>query len=127
MHRRLGDVFIEVLTSLSVPYVAYIVAESLHVSGVLAVVTAGLVRGRYAPVIVSAEMRIIARSVWNMLVFLLNSLVFMLIGIQLSEASSGSRVFSVPRSLLYGDAASAPWRSRCASRGFIRRRSFRAC
>jgi CPA1 family monovalent cation:H+ antiporter len=86
VHRRLGDVFIEVLTTLAVPYVAYIVAESLHVSGVLAVVTAGLVRGRYAPVIVSAEMRIIARSVWNMLVFLLNSLIFMLIGIQLSEA-----------------------------------------
>jgi monovalent cation/hydrogen antiporter len=85
IHRRLGDTFIEVLTTLVVPYVAYILAESLHVSGVLSVVAAGLVRGRYAPEIVSAEMRIIARSVWNLLVFLLNSLVFMLIGIQLSE------------------------------------------
>ena len=84
IHRRLGDTFIEVLTSLAVPYVAYILAESIHVSGVLAVVAAGLVRGRYSPEIVSAEMRIIARSVWNMLVFLLNSLIFMLIGLQLS-------------------------------------------
>jgi monovalent cation/hydrogen antiporter len=42
------------------------------------------VRGRYAPEIVSAEMRIMARSVWNLLVFLLNSLVFTLIGLQLS-------------------------------------------
>jgi hypothetical protein len=67
------------------PYIAYIVAESLHVSGVLAVVAAGLVRGRHAPEIVSAEMRIMARSVWNVLVFLLNSLVFMLIGMQLSD------------------------------------------
>ena len=58
VHRRLGDAFIEVLMTLAVPYVAYIVAESLHVSGVLAVVAAGLVRGRYAPGIVSAEMRI---------------------------------------------------------------------
>jgi monovalent cation/hydrogen antiporter len=84
IHKRLGDTFIEVLTSLSVPYVAYIFAETVHLSGVLAVVAAGLVRGRYAPEIVSAEMRIIARSAWNLLVFLLNSLVFILIGLQLS-------------------------------------------
>ena len=46
IHKRLGDPFIEVITALTVPYCAYIVAESLHVSGVLAVVAAGLVRGR---------------------------------------------------------------------------------
>jgi CPA1 family monovalent cation:H+ antiporter len=85
IHKRLGDPFIEVLTSLLVPYAAYIAAESLHVSGVLAVVAAGLVRGRHAPEIVSAEMRIIARSVWNLLVFMLNSLIFMLIGLQMSD------------------------------------------
>ena len=80
VHRHLGDAFIEVLASLAVPYVAYVLAESLHCSGVLAVVAAGLVRGRYAPEIVSAEMRILARSVWNILVFMLNSLIFILIG-----------------------------------------------
>jgi monovalent cation/hydrogen antiporter len=84
VHRYLGDTFIEVLTTLSVPYIAYIFAESMHASGVLAVVAAGLVRGRYSPEIVSAQMRIIARSAWNLLVFMLNSLVFILIGIQLS-------------------------------------------
>ncbi|WP_374668175.1 Na+/H+ antiporter [Ramlibacter sp.] len=83
IHKRLGDPFIEVLTVLTIPYAAYLAAEAIHVSGVLAVVAAGLVRGRYAPEIVSAEMRIMARSVWNMLVFLLNSVVFMLIGLQL--------------------------------------------
>ena len=57
-------------------------------SGVLAVVAAGIVRGRYSPEIVSAEMRIIARSAWNLLVFLLNSLVFILIGLQLSDIVS---------------------------------------
>jgi monovalent cation/hydrogen antiporter len=85
VHRHLGDPFIEVLTTLTIPYAAYIVAESLHVSGVLAVVAAGLLRGRYSPELVSAEMRIIARSVWNLLVFLLNSLIFMLIGMQMSD------------------------------------------
>jgi monovalent cation/hydrogen antiporter len=84
IHRHLGDTFIEVLMTLAVPYAAYIFAESLHLSGVLAVVAAGIVRGRYSPEIVSAEMRIIARSAWNLLVFLLNSLVFILIGLQLS-------------------------------------------
>ena len=87
------------------PYVAYIFAESLHASGVLAVVAAGLVRGRYAPEIVSAEMRIIARSVWNMLVFLLNSLVFMLIGIQLSGMYGPAGGLSRPGQLfIYGAA-----------------------
>jgi CPA1 family monovalent cation:H+ antiporter len=85
IHRYLGDPFIEVLLSLSVPYLAYVAAESIHVSGVLAVVAAGLLRGRYSPRIVSAEMRILARSAWNILVFMLNSLIFILIGLQLSE------------------------------------------
>jgi CPA1 family monovalent cation:H+ antiporter len=51
---------------------------------VLAVVAAGLLRGRYSPRMVSAEMRILARSAWNLLVFMLNSLIFILIGLQLS-------------------------------------------
>jgi Na+/H+ antiporter len=102
IHRQLGDTFIEVLTTLSVPYIAYIFAESLHASGVLAVVVAGLVRGRYAPEIVSAEMRIIARSVWNLLVFLLNSLVFILIGIQLSGITDRLAGYTAGQLFIYG-------------------------
>lgn len=88
IHRHLGDPFIEVVTTLTIPYAAYIAAESVHFSGVLAVVAAGLVRGRYSPELVSAEMRIIARSVWNLLVFLLNSLIFILIGMQMSDVTA---------------------------------------
>ncbi len=102
IHRYLGDAFIEVLTTLAVPYVAYILAESLHLSGVLAVAAAGLVRGRYAPEIVSAEMRIIARSVWNLLVFLLSSLIFILIGMQLSGIVSRLTDYSLAQLFLYG-------------------------
>src|SRR6266702_1504364 len=102
IHRYLGDAFIEVLTTLAVPYVAYILAESLHLSGVLAVAAAGLVRGRYAPEIVSAEMRIIARSVWNLLVFLLSSLIFILIGMQLSGIVSRLTDYSLTQLFLYG-------------------------
>src|SRR4051812_10950309 len=52
VHRQLGDPFIEVLMTLATPYIVYVLAERMHVSGVLAVVTAGLVRGRYSPEIV---------------------------------------------------------------------------
>jgi len=107
IHRHLGDAFIEVLMTLAVPYAVYILAESWHVSGVLAVVAAGLVRGRYSPEIVSAEMRIIARSVWNLLVFLLNSLVFILIGIQLSGIVARLAGYSAWQLMLYGALVSA--------------------
>jgi monovalent cation/hydrogen antiporter len=107
VHRHLHDAFIEVLTSLSVPYVAYVVAESVNVSGVLAVVAAGLVRGRWSPEIVSAEMRILARSVWNILVFLLNSLLFILIGIQLSAIMARLAGYSGRELFLYGALVSA--------------------
>src|SRR4029079_1181566 len=93
VHRHIGDPFIEVLVSLSIPYIAYVTAEGAHASGVLAVVAAGIVRGRYSPAIVSAEMRILARSVWNILVFMLNSLIFILIGLQLSAALSRLKGF----------------------------------
>ncbi|MGB5080413.1 MAG: Na+/H+ antiporter [Burkholderiales bacterium] len=107
IHRYLGDAFIEVLTTLAVPYITYILAESLHLSGVLAVVAAGVVRGRYSPEIVSAEMRIIARSVWNLLVFLLNSLIFILIGVQLSGIVARLTDYSVAQLFFYGTFVSA--------------------
>ncbi len=107
IHRHLGDVFIEVLTSLLVPYVAYVFAESLHASGVLAVVAAGLVRGRHAPVIVSAEMRILSRSMWNVMVFLLNMLVFVLIGMQLSGSVARLEGYSAAKLMADGALLSA--------------------
>lgn len=106
IHRRLGDPFIEVLMTLAVPYVTYVLAESVHVSGVLAVVAAGLVRGRHSPEIVSAEMRIMARSMWNFLVFLLNSLVFILIGIQLSDMTERLAHYSNGQLIGWGAAIS---------------------
>jgi Na+/H+ antiporter len=106
IHKRLGDAFIEVLMTLSVPYVAYVLAEWFHLSGVLAVVAAGIVRGRYSPEIVSAEMRILARSMWNVLVFLLNSLIFILIGLQLSAMFDRLSGYSTGQLLTYGTLVS---------------------
>ena len=134
VHKRLGDPFIEVLTTLAVPYVAYILAESVHLSGVLAVVAAGVLRGRYAPEIVSAEMRILARSMWNILVFLLNSLIFILIGLQLSGMVERLSGYSAAQLAMYATLVSAvaiavrfawiypsTWLPRLASAGYRKR------
>lgn len=107
IHRRLGDPMLEMLVSLTVPYVAYVAAESVHVSGVLAVVAAGLVRGRYSPELVSAEMRILARSVWNLLVFMLNTLVFMLIGMEMSDTPEKLARYTVAELVGWGLLVSA--------------------
>jgi len=107
VHRYLRDVFIEVLASLVVPYLAYVLAESLHVSGVLAVVSAGLVHGRHAPIVVSAEMRILSRSMWNVVVFLLNVTVFVLIGMQLSVSVARLEGYDGTRLITHGALLSA--------------------
>jgi CPA1 family monovalent cation:H+ antiporter len=83
LHLRLKDPLIEILFSLALPYGAYLLAEQLHVSGVLSVVAAGLVRARHAPKVFGPESRILAHSMWNIVVFLMNCLIFILIGLEL--------------------------------------------
>jgi len=80
---RLTDPPVEVLVSLLAPVAAWLPAEALHVSGVLAVVTAGIWLGRAAPRVMSSDTRVLGSGVWQMLVFTLNGLVFVLIGLQL--------------------------------------------
>jgi CPA1 family monovalent cation:H+ antiporter len=83
IRRRLDDVPVEITISLLTGYAAYLPAEKLHVSGVLAAVTSGIVLGWRAPRISTARMRIQGYAVWETLVFLLNALLFVLIGLQL--------------------------------------------
>lgn len=77
------DDMIDVVVSLLVPYIAYLGAERMHVSGVLATVTAGIWIGARSPELLSATTRLTGTAFWNTLVFLLNGMVFMLIGLQL--------------------------------------------
>lgn len=83
IRRRLDDVPVEITISLLSGYAAYLPAEALHTSGVLAAVTTGIVVGWNAPRISSASMRLQGTAVWQTLVFLLNALLFVLIGLQL--------------------------------------------
>jgi CPA1 family monovalent cation:H+ antiporter len=81
---RLQDTPVEITVSLLTPYAAYLPAELLGGSGVLAAVAAGLYLGRRGSQIMGSDARLAGRAVWEMLVFLLNGLVFLLIGLEIS-------------------------------------------
>ncbi len=86
LQKRLDDPPVQTLFSLLTPYVAYFSGEKLHVSGILAVVIAGIYIGWRAPRILSGRMRLQAFPVWEMVTFILNGVLFMLIGLQLPQA-----------------------------------------
>ncbi len=102
IHRRVRDTLMEMVLSLMLPYLAYLAAETLHLSGVLAVVAAGLVRGRYAPEAFSPQARIAAYSLWRVVVFAVNCLVFILIGLQLPDLVAGLAGTSLGQAIGYG-------------------------
>src|SRR6266403_820709 len=83
VQRRLDDPPVQITISLLTPFAAYIPAERLHVSGVLAVVAAGLFIGWRVPQILTSRTRLNAYVFWEMMVFILNGLIFVLIGLQL--------------------------------------------
>jgi CPA1 family monovalent cation:H+ antiporter len=85
VQKRLDDPPVQTMFSLLTPYVAYFGGEKLHVSGILAVVIAGMYYGWRAPHILSGRMRLQALPVWEMVVFILNGVLFMLIGLELPQ------------------------------------------
>src|SRR5437899_5155671 len=85
VQKRLDDPPVQTMFSLLTPYVAYFSGERLHVSGILAVVIAGMYYGWRAPRVLSGRMRLQAVPVWEMVLFILNGVLFMLIGLQLPQ------------------------------------------
>src|SRR5712672_2010024 len=81
--KPIDDPPIEFTLSLLTPFAAYLLAEQLHVSGVLAVVIAGLYYGWHLPDLTSSRTRLQVGPVWEMFEFLLNGFIFLLIGLQL--------------------------------------------
>jgi CPA1 family monovalent cation:H+ antiporter len=79
----LTDYQLDNVLAIVVPYACYLSAESLHVSGVLATVTAGIAVSRQSSRIFTPQGRLVAYSVWDLLIFLLNGLVFFTIGLEL--------------------------------------------
>jgi CPA1 family monovalent cation:H+ antiporter len=82
VHRRLDDPPVQMAISIVTPFLAYLPAERLHVSGVLATVTTGIFVGWHSP-FVSAPFRLRAFAFWETAVFLLNGFIFVVIGLQL--------------------------------------------
>ncbi|GAB3073053.1 Na+/H+ antiporter [Micromonospora schwarzwaldensis] len=79
--------------SLATPFVAYLIGEELHVSGVLAVVVAGLIVGHQTPQFGSGAARLQTNAVWRLVDFLLEGFVFLLIGQQLPEVVKNLRQY----------------------------------
>jgi Na+/H+ antiporter len=78
-----SDSFTEIAVTLLAPYVAWVVAEHAHSSAVLACVAGGLYIRQHFSEAVAPLTRIQARAVWDLLVFILNGVIFILIGLQL--------------------------------------------
>lgn len=81
--REFNDASIASVVFLLAPFVSYLLAEALHFSGVLAVVTAGILMSRRSAHFIDSEARVLASSVWRLLTFILNAFAFLLIGLQL--------------------------------------------
>ena len=87
---RVDDFLIETTLTTVLAFGSYLLAERLHVSGVLAVVAAGLVNGNIGPQGMSPTTRIILFNFWEYLAFLANSLVFLLIGLDVDVRALGN-------------------------------------
>jgi CPA1 family monovalent cation:H+ antiporter len=102
LERRIDDGPIEIVISILVPYAAYFAADRMHASGVLAVVACGVYLSRRSYLLFSPGVRLQAWAVWDALSFILNGLVFVLIGLQLPYVLSGIHRFSFGTLILYG-------------------------
>ena len=102
VERWIVDGPLEMAVSLIVPYVAYLAAEQVHASAVLAVVACGLFLSRRSTGYLTAGARLEIMSAWKALDFMLNGIVFVLIGLQLPYILAGIRGYSVWTLLLYG-------------------------
>jgi Na+/H+ antiporter len=78
------DALAETLLTLAGPYVAWLVAEELHVSSVLACVAGGIYLQQHLSTAVGPTSRLQTRTVWDLVVFLLNAVIFLLLGVQVS-------------------------------------------
>jgi CPA1 family monovalent cation:H+ antiporter len=83
LHRKITDPLLDDALSLLTPFVVVIVAERLGTSSIVAVVVAGLYLGHRIPYLLSATSRLQMEAVWRLVIFLLEGVVFLLVGLQL--------------------------------------------
>jgi monovalent cation/hydrogen antiporter len=101
VRRRIDDPPIEVAIAVLSGYLAYLPAEAAGVSGVLAAVTVGVYMGWYTPELTTERTRLSGDAFWEILVFLVNALLFVLVGLQLRRIVDSLSGMSSPRITLY--------------------------
>lgn len=89
LRRYIHDPLVDTGVSLVIPFGAYVLAEEIGASGVIAVVVAGLLIGHKAPIIQSSGSRITERITWASIAYLLEHAVFLLIGLQVARILAG--------------------------------------
>jgi Na+/H+ antiporter len=107
IEHHIDDGPIEIALSILTPYVAYLAADFVRASGVLAAVACGLYLSRKSSHFFSPTVRLQAWAVWDSLTFVLNGLVFVLIGLQLPYVTGQIREHNLGTLMFYGLAFSA--------------------
>jgi Na+/H+ antiporter len=102
LRRRMDNPPVEITIALITGYVAFIPANAVEASGVLAAVTAGIYLGWHTPELTSVQTRLQGSAVWEILVFVINALLFALIGLQLSGILDALTGLSVAKLMWYG-------------------------
>jgi len=87
---------------LMIPYGVYLAADAIHASGVVAVVTCGLMLSRRSAEFFSPTVRLQVYAVWDAVVFILNGVVFVLIGLQLRAIVAGLATMTMTQLLAAG-------------------------
>ncbi|AZI59118.1 Na+/H+ antiporter [Nakamurella antarctica] len=101
IRKRVKDVMVNTTMSLAAPFIAYIPAEEIHASGVLAVVVAGLLIGHKSPAMPSGASRVSERTNWATVQFLLENSVFLLIGLQVKAIVADVQKDSLPQPTIW--------------------------
>lgn len=102
-HKKIeNNPLVETSLTLLSPYIAYLAAEHFHMSGILAVVTTGLVISWRSPEVFTYQTRMRTRIVWDTLIFLLHGFVFILIGLQLPSIIKDLGNYALLQLLSYG-------------------------
>jgi Na+/H+ antiporter len=105
VRKKIDDPVLDTTLSFAAPYIAFLPAQQINASGVLAVVVTGLYLGHKAPTLQSARSRIAENINWRTVAFLLENAVFLLIGLQVRSLIQGVRDEHVPWDQVIGSCA----------------------
>lgn len=100
VRRRLTDPLLGNAAMILTPFTAFLLAQAIHASGVLAVVVCGLMMSQAGPRVVRARTRQQAEAFWSLSVFMLNGALFVLVGVELQTAVRGLASAALTRGLI---------------------------